>query len=445
MITGPASPPLANQTKRALLVGINYSGINYSDIKVKRGWCLRGTHSDIESMKELLIGKYDYAEENIVVLWDKADTLPEFLPTKGNITDLWRLEHNITSSFCGHSFQRDEDMTSQKRVEDDGLEEYIIPSNAVSTDGTILQDFVITDKALNARLVKPMKDGCQLIALFDTCHSGTLLNLRHTKCNEFEARSALCQALDYIDGTTTSKRDNYRRIGMTPGPPPFFSGRQTSVQHTELLRSTSLSSPVRPTTIRVVEPDRGYVEPPCKPIIKSSTQTTVDSSSVEYNGAPSAWIRNVCRRTLNWTKSNHCSGFCSTNLMRDRPRSQVICFSACKDSQMAFEGNNGGSMVQAIINCLAENPTSTARELMTAIKFGITIKRAEAVREQQKLRWSNKTCCLAWMPESVYKWHWHARRCSDKHDENLRRFIESHCDPQLSTRYPFNLNAQLKF
>ncbi|KAF4618947.1 hypothetical protein D9613_009841 [Agrocybe pediades] len=461
-ITFKSTQPLRNQHKRALLIGINYSNIPL--------WRLRGPQADVEIIKRLLIDLYGYDQGNVVVLWDKAGTPPHLLPTKENIMrEIDALaasgaKHNffmckshrfiappsewlIIYIVCGHSYQREEDKTLAKPVEDDGMEEYIIPSNALIADNlngsAILEDYIITDKVLKKRLVKPMKAGCQLITLFDACHSGTLLNLRHYRCNEFEGiwnrtRIACREALNYIDGTTAMKNENARRNGIEPRKPsalPTLPIRRDSI---ELHRPRSqFPPPARQSTIQVTESNI-FPTPPRGLIQKPPSQMTADSSCLESNLAALKWIKNTCRKIIKGGTSNHCSGFCPRNPMRDRP--QVFCFSACADSQMTFEGSKSGSMAQTIAEHLRKNPTPTARELMTAIKFGITVKRSDALKQQRQRRRS-KQCRLAWTPNAFYKWH---KKCSDEHDKNLEKFLESHCDPQLSTRYPLNLNAQIK-
>ncbi|KAF9555449.1 hypothetical protein CPC08DRAFT_133416 [Agrocybe pediades] len=363
-ITFKSTRPLRNQHKRALLIGINYSNIPL--------WRLRGPQADVEIIKRLLIDLYGYDQGNVVVLWDKAGIPPHLLPTKENIMrEIDALaasgaKHNFFM-FCGHSYQREEDKTLAKPVEDDGMEEYIIPSNALIADnlngGTILEDYIITDKVLKKRLVKPMKAGCQLITLFDACHSGTLLNLRHHRCNEFEGiwnrtRIACREALNYIDGTTAMKNENARRVGIEHRKPSALPNLPTQPVSIEFRRSRSLSPPlVRQSIIQVTE-SKIFTTSPRGPIHKSPTQTTADSSRLESNFAPLKWIKNTCRKVIKGGKGNHCSGFCPRNPMRDRP--QVLCFSACADSQMTFEGSKSGSMAQTIAKHLRENPTPTA-------------------------------------------------------------------------------------
>ncbi|KAJ6533254.1 caspase domain-containing protein [Mycena capillaripes] len=69
--------------RRALLIGISYSG---ADTRVKEDGYgeLRGPHADVAAMRRLLVGRYGYKEEDVVVLLDgeEGGTLQ---PTRVNI------------------------------------------------------------------------------------------------------------------------------------------------------------------------------------------------------------------------------------------------------------------------------------------------------------------------------------------------------------------------
>ncbi|KAF5364967.1 hypothetical protein D9758_008155 [Tetrapyrgos nigripes] len=157
--------------KRALLVGISYN----------KG--LKGPHKDVIAMRSLLIEKYDYLPDDIVVLVDDRKE-KSLQPTKANlfreleklIDDAKRGDH-FFFHYAGHVVQGQEDPNSP---EEDRREEYIVPCDA--REPIALQD-CIQDDTLKELLVKRLPVGAHLVAVFDSCHSQSLLDLEHFRSN----------------------------------------------------------------------------------------------------------------------------------------------------------------------------------------------------------------------------------------------------------------------
>ena len=81
-ITIGPNPPRRTR-KKALLIGINYSNRYPEGSRDKHGLkALRGCVNDVNDMRDLLVEKYDYRREDIVVMTD-ASNYPQ--PTKANI------------------------------------------------------------------------------------------------------------------------------------------------------------------------------------------------------------------------------------------------------------------------------------------------------------------------------------------------------------------------
>lgn len=148
--------------RTAFLVGINYTGtINE----------LYGCINDTKNIEDLLKNKYNFT--NVTLLNDETAEKP----TKQNILKgLQTLLSNTESGdtaffmFSGHGtgtadFNGDET---------DGQDELIVPIDAVSLNTYILDD------ELNKLIRNTLKPGAKLVALFDCCFSGTMLDLRYT-------------------------------------------------------------------------------------------------------------------------------------------------------------------------------------------------------------------------------------------------------------------------
>ena len=162
-ITDKYNKDIASGKKQtAFLVGINYTGtINE----------LYGCINDTKNVQDLLKNKYNFT--NITLLNDET---PE-KPTKQNILNgLQTLLKNTESGdtaffmFSGHG-TRTADLNGDEK---DGQDEIILPIDGITLDTCILDD------ELNKLIRNTLKPGAKLVALFDSCFSGTVLDLRYT-------------------------------------------------------------------------------------------------------------------------------------------------------------------------------------------------------------------------------------------------------------------------
>jgi len=152
----------ASVSKTAFLVGVNYTGtINE----------LYGCINDTKNVQDLLKSKYNFT--NVTLLNDETSDKP----TKQNILNgLQTLLSNTNSGdtaffmFSGHGTCT-ADLNGD---ETDGRDEVILPIDAVSIQTCILDD------ELNKIIRNTLKPGAKLVALFDSCFSGTVLDLRYT-------------------------------------------------------------------------------------------------------------------------------------------------------------------------------------------------------------------------------------------------------------------------
>jgi len=149
-------------TKRALLVGINYVGMQGE---------LSGCHNDVINIKDYIMDVHGFLEENITVLMDDDD---HESPTRENMTNNYAklVEETVAGDavFCHYSGHGGKLKDDDFGEEDDGYDETLIPLDYLEA-GQIRDDFIFDN------LVKPMAAGATLTCLMDCCHSGTVLDL----------------------------------------------------------------------------------------------------------------------------------------------------------------------------------------------------------------------------------------------------------------------------
>ncbi|RGP66556.1 putative caspase [Fusarium sporotrichioides] len=127
--------------RKALLIGINYFN--------QRGQ-LRGCINDVRNMTAYLSEHFGYKREDMVILTDDQQNAMS-QPTKQNILRAM------------HWLDLDGD-------EDDGYDEVIYPVD-------FRQNGHIVDDEMHRIMVRPLQAGVRLTAIFDSCHSGTALDL----------------------------------------------------------------------------------------------------------------------------------------------------------------------------------------------------------------------------------------------------------------------------
>jgi hypothetical protein len=165
--------------RKALLVGINYFG--------QRGQ-LRGCINDVKNMSAFLHENFGYQRDDMVILTDDQQN-PMSQPTKQNILRAmhWLVKDarpndslffhysgksellcvtGISLTFLGHGGQT-KDLDGD---EEDGYDEVIYPVD-------FRQVGHIVDDEMHRIMVTPLQPGVRLTAIFDSCHSGTALDL----------------------------------------------------------------------------------------------------------------------------------------------------------------------------------------------------------------------------------------------------------------------------
>jgi hypothetical protein len=181
-------------TKKALLIGVNYTGSPYE---------LTGCIDDTTRMKELLTG---YGVTNFQIITDNSD----LKPTKATILQAFTsLIANAVAGdllifyFSGHGSSTF-DYTGD---EADGKDEMIISS-----------DFqAVLDDDFKRSLSSKMKEGVTVFGLFDSCHSGTMFDLKY----------------NYLDSNNYDSYTENDKVTECPGNVLMISGcmdAQTSAE-----------------------------------------------------------------------------------------------------------------------------------------------------------------------------------------------------------------------
>jgi len=150
-----------NNTKRAVLIGINYTG--------QKGE-LSGCHNDVKNVARYLSEVQGFKKENVTILMDDGNHKP---PTKTAIISAYKKLVKESKKgdvvFChysGHGGRLPDDNGD----EEDGYDETLIPVDFEKRGQ-------IRDDDLLKILVSPMSEGVTMTCLMDCCHSGTVLDL----------------------------------------------------------------------------------------------------------------------------------------------------------------------------------------------------------------------------------------------------------------------------
>ncbi|KAI0064213.1 hypothetical protein BV25DRAFT_1914435 [Artomyces pyxidatus] len=288
----------------ALLVGIQYTRVANDDV-----YPLEGPYRDVDAFRELLIDTYGYRDADVTVMKDDPDTSYLLQPTELNIRrELQRLVHGaapgdqFTLAYSGHS---DQQATTDDQEEDD-QDEVLITSDLKR----------IVDNELKKILVDPLPAGCSLTAFFDSCHSGTMLDLPHHHCNAI-----------YV-------------------PWQSKGARRTKTMHANTTRRNA-----------------GIVVPVLLPSIESAFERRASSHPTYLTEKARLQINT---RSLDDAQLSR--GNCPFEEGWEARRPSIVSLSSCSDAQRSWEGPEG-SMSVIVCDYLKEHPTASYKDLMTHVNF----------------------------------------------------------------------------
>lgn len=143
---------------KALLIGINYQN-TYNE--------LFGCLNDVEHLKTHIEKTYLFKE--VKILTEKEATFDNIKKYVNWLTDGCKQGDVLFMSYSGHGSNQ----VDKSSDEADKRDETIVPID-FSKKGEIVDDW------LRQNLVDKVPFGAKLVAIFDSCHSGTILDLRYT-------------------------------------------------------------------------------------------------------------------------------------------------------------------------------------------------------------------------------------------------------------------------
>jgi hypothetical protein len=378
--------------KKALLIGISDNGDSKDLLP------LEGPHHDVRALQKLIINQYGYKHEDVVVMLDCGAVGESLSPTRANILrEIRNLVKGAQSGdrflfhFSGHSQQ----VVNETGTEEDGWDEALIAG-----DGKIL-----IDNKLKQYLVDPLPVDCSLVAIFDTCHSASLLDLPHHRCNriyvpwvskESSIQLSVPQQQTSIDSMLSADRSlSVRTSNLMTEKPTGISITTQSLQ----------MSPIQETT--PFEQEGGF-----------------RSSSI--------LLSPVMRCTSPHPQpALQCDGFglCGDS---ENDVAHVIALGACKDAQVAWE-DNGESLTTILIDILKKDPYPRLKDMMRVINH----------------RTYDTVCRLH---ETWRKWKMEYNKGNKRHlteDEETQMFrmierenpLKGFQDPQLASHRKLDMNS----
>jgi hypothetical protein len=148
-------------SNKALLIGINYVGTENE---------LKGCINDVINMKKYLLSE-GYKESEIRMLTEASAVHPTYDNIVAGLDWLQNeatADSNLFLHYSGHGGS----VFDSSNDEDDHRDETICPVD-MDTKG------MMKDDVLRKNFVDKLPVGCHLTAIFDCCHSGTILDLRY--------------------------------------------------------------------------------------------------------------------------------------------------------------------------------------------------------------------------------------------------------------------------
>jgi hypothetical protein len=166
--------PVQPANKKALLIGCNYTGTSNA---------LQGCINDIHNLKTRLQSTYGFPSSNIDIMTDNTAVRPNKANIRTAFTNLLKSGSPgdvLFFAYSGHGSH-----TFDRSGDEGGADDSVI----CPLDFNSSADFIVDDE-LKALLQAHLKAGVTLMALFDSCFSGSVLDLGYTYFNSAAGNTA---------------------------------------------------------------------------------------------------------------------------------------------------------------------------------------------------------------------------------------------------------------
>ncbi|KAI0676471.1 caspase domain-containing protein [Trametes maxima] len=226
--TGTSHVPSKPMRRRALLVGVKTTNRDHpksGSESPEKFAPVQGAHRDTKHMQGLLINTFKYNREDILILIDDPNLLPDqresHWPTKDNIVrEMKTLVQNAANGdhivflYSGHGGQV---KAVSDRNEVDGLDEILLPADAYCVrerDGPHRFENYIMDDLIRETFEK-LPAECKCVMFFDCCNSGTAADL-----NDVTSGYSKMQTIYRVSKESESSRTIKTSGKSVPPPPP---------------------------------------------------------------------------------------------------------------------------------------------------------------------------------------------------------------------------------
>ncbi|KAJ6501862.1 caspase domain-containing protein [Mycena sanguinolenta] len=346
--------------KRALLIGICFDELK-RDLKL--------AHDDVYKMQDFLVEAYDYTLSQITILVDDGIE-GHSQPTRASILeaiqelvkDVKAGDHSGTSTRILNRSSHKENDTNACLITSDGLN--------------------IIDSELHATLVQPLPSDSHLVAVLDTCHSGSLLGLEHFRCNRVyvpwvskgnrnseEIRNVIVRGNARL-GTIAQNANPARQTHMynvhtsSTGTHPSMMGTPSASS------SQSLSAMGSYSKSRSLARLRTGTKGPLM-WLRTSTLSIPPQNPGKNDEQPGTWILpDEEMRCESPVEELRCNGWCRTMewFSEQNVRADVISLASCRSSQLSWEGVDT-TMTSRLINLLRDDPHQSLKDVLVRISY----------------------------------------------------------------------------
>ncbi|AFR93012.2 metacaspase [Cryptococcus neoformans C23] len=168
-----------NGRRKALLIGINYIGSSAQ---------LAGCINDVHNVQKFITERYGYQLDDIVMLTDDINDA-RTMPTRDNIIKAmkWLVggaqrDDALFFHYSGHGTQTEDTDGDEQDGQDEGE---------------------FSSRFYHELLVRPLPSGCRLTAIFDSCHSATVMDLPYVYATDGTVKEPdlLAEASEGLLGT----------------------------------------------------------------------------------------------------------------------------------------------------------------------------------------------------------------------------------------------------